>query len=208
MTKTVPIAEAAASLANILDIPPPDGESSPEFRLSSARYYRINQLKETLLRFAKNGELKIRYPDGGYRPEGTEVSESSQVTLAEAQAALEANGEEFVAEGVVTSPSGASEKSMPTLPVGIPSDEIIEKFRLSKEWREKLRKPSHYSFLSPPVLAQRGKRGGESHRWNPARFGIMLIARKERNERAVLEVIHRHFTEYSDELDSILASNQ
>lgn len=105
-------------------------------------------------------------------------------------------------------PSGAPKKNEPPAPVGMPSAEIIEKFRLGKEWNEKLRKPDNYKFLMPPVLAQRGRRGGESHRWDPARFGEMLIAKHERNQTAISEVIYRHFTGYSDAWDAILANKK
>ena len=104
MGKTVTIAEVASSLTERLDIPLPDGESSSEFRLSFARTLRIKHLKETLLRKAVDGVLKVRIPDGGYLPEGSEITESSQVDIAEAQAALEANGEEFVAESKAVAP--------------------------------------------------------------------------------------------------------
>ena len=78
---------------------------------------------------------------------------------------------------------------------GIPSAEIIEKFRLDDTWTEKLRKPNRYEYLLP-ALMKRGTAGGESHRWNPAIFGAILVKRKERNHRAVLMVITRQFPEW------------
>ena len=81
---------------------------------------------------------------------------------------------------------------------GIPSTEIIEKFRLDDKWSEKLRKPGSYKYLLP-ALVQRGKPGGEQHRWSPVKLGKILIDKKERNQTAVATVIFRHFTVWADE---------
>ncbi len=110
MTKS--IAETAAILAERLDIPTPKGDSSPEFRLSFARTLRIRSLKEQLLRQATKGLLRPRYPDGGYLPEGGEITESSHVDIAEAQSALLANGEKFVDEVKVPASSSALTQSV------------------------------------------------------------------------------------------------
>lgn len=108
---TVTIAEAAAALAERLDIPLPEGESSPEFRLSFARTLRIEHLKNVLLHKVADGVLRIRVSDGGYLIAGAEATESSQVDIAEAQAALESNGEHFVENTDFSAPSGIPEKA-------------------------------------------------------------------------------------------------
>jgi len=105
-------------------------------------------------------------------------------------------------------PSGVPESSEPPATVatparvGIQSADIIERFRLDEKWHEKLRKPGRYKFLLP-ALAQRGRAGGDPHRWNPAKLGAILSERKERNRRAVAEVIYRYFTEWSDEWEAM-----
>ena len=111
---TVTIAEAAAELAERLDIPLPEGESSPEFRLSFARTLRIEHLKSVLLHNVADGVLRIRVSDGGYLPVGAEATESSQVDIAEAQAALEANGELFVERADSSGHSEAPEQAVTT----------------------------------------------------------------------------------------------
>ena len=82
--------------------------------------------------------------------------------------------------------------------VGVPSAEIIEKFRLGSDWVEKLRKPDRYKYLLP-ALACRGKPGGDSSRWNPAKLGAILVEKKERNLLAVSTVISKHFTTWWDD---------
>jgi hypothetical protein len=109
---TMTIEEAAEKLAADLDIPTPDGESSIEFRLSFAKLQRISDLKTELLRLATSRTLRARYPDGGCLPENSEVSESSQVDIAEAQTALEAMGWTFASEGISLS-SEAPESAVP-----------------------------------------------------------------------------------------------
>lgn len=91
--------------------------------------------------------------------------------------------------------------------IGIPSDEIIEKFKLDAPWSEKLRKPDRYQYLLP-ALKLRGKRGGDQHRWNPAKFGAILIERKDRNQVAVSTVIYKRFTAWDDEWQKILDEKQ
>ena len=101
---TMTIAEAAAELAVRLntdvllegiDLPEPSEKSSAEFHLSMARMMQMDDLKESLLTLAANGVLRVRRCNGGYLPQGTEVSESSHVDVLEAQTALEGNGEKF-----------------------------------------------------------------------------------------------------------------
>ena len=112
-------------------------------------------------------------------------------------------------------PSGTPDDAAPPVPaatpadsaVGIVSSEIIEKFRLGDEWGEKLRKPGNYKYLLP-ALAQRGQRGGDPHRWNPARFGAILIERKERKLLAVSTVIFHKFAEWGDEWQSIIDASE
>ena len=100
----------------------------------------------------------------------------------------------------------SEEKKTPAV-VGVPSTEIIEKFRLEDNWKEKLRKPDSYKFILP-ALAQRGQRGGCSHKWNPAKFGEILIAKKERNRTAVSAVIFFKFPKYEDEWQEIIGSTE
>ena len=109
--------------------------------------------------------------------------------------------------------SGTPEKAVPPVvtplasSTGIASAEIIERFRLAAEWSEKLRKPDSYKYLLP-ALAQRGQRGGDPHRWNPAKFGAILIERRERNLLAVSTVIFHKFAEWGDEWQTIIDATE
>lgn len=94
--KTLTIEDAALELAALLDIETPDGDSSPEFRLQFARTMRKPDIEAALIAAATDGALRLRHVDGGYVPAGVPVSVSSQVSIDEARAALEADGWPFV----------------------------------------------------------------------------------------------------------------
>lgn len=106
---TMTIEEAAKQLATRLDIPTPDGESLAEFRLSFDRLLYINDLKTELMELAESRTLMVRRHNGGPLPKDSMVSESSQVDIAEAQAALEGVGRKFVLVESVSS-SGVPER--------------------------------------------------------------------------------------------------
>ncbi|MFZ4538626.1 hypothetical protein [Propionivibrio sp.] len=108
--------------------------------------------------------------------------------------------EELAADGSVEE---LKAETPAALLVGIPSAEIIEKFHLTDEWSEKLRKPGSYKYLLP-AMAQRGQRGGDAHRWNPAKFGAILVEKKERKQYAVSSVIFHKFAAWGDEWQAIL----
>lgn len=121
------IEAAANQLATRLDIPTPDGESLAGFRLSFARLQRIGDLKTELLRLAASRTLRARYPDGGYLPEDSMISESSQVDISEAQTALEVMGWTFVSIESAAS-SGALESVEP--PVKAPANITRNRLRI------------------------------------------------------------------------------
>lgn len=95
-------------------------------------------------------------------------------------------------------------KATTNLPTGVPSSEIMQKFKLDESWRERLGKPDRYKYLLP-ALTQRGARGVSPHQWNPAVFGGVIIQRGERNILAVSTVIERQFPKWIDEWERICA---
>lgn len=100
------------------------------------------------------------------------------------------------------SPRHSAKNQSSALPDGVPSAEIVEKFRLNDKWNEKLRKPDSYKYLLN-ALVERGGRGKTSHRWNPAKIGSILIERNERNALSVTTVITRQFPKWLDEWEKL-----
>jgi hypothetical protein len=186
---TMTIEEAAKELAARLDIPTPDGESSIEFRLSFARLQRIGDLIAELLRLANGRTLRTRYPDGGYLPEYSEVSESSQVDIAEAQTALDGMGWKFAAEESAASsgapdideykaetPSRTTEQYKASWPT-CTKHELIDGFQLTgKNWEDTLSRPSKYDSAKRQP-GRKGK-GGEAI-WCPLTFAALLVTNED-----------------------------
>lgn len=90
MIKT--IAETAEYLSAYLLIDDiPDGDSSPEFRLSMLRKCQIKPLAEKLLWLVKDGELTARTPTGTSCTVKIEPTESTLIDVSEAKAVLDAD---------------------------------------------------------------------------------------------------------------------
>lgn len=86
-------------------------------------------------------------------------------------------------------------------PRGIPSATIIEKFRLTSEWENRLKHWKRYNYLKPPLLVQPGARGNGNGKnlWNPARFAVMLRDKQNDNQKRLHTIIENHFVEWFDE---------
>ncbi len=90
MIKT--IAEAAEYLSAYLLIDDiPDGDSSPEFRVSMLRNCQIKPLGAKLLSLVADGQLTARTPTGTSCTSEVEPTESTLIDVAEAKAALDAD---------------------------------------------------------------------------------------------------------------------
>lgn len=192
---TMTIEEAAKELAARLDITQPTGwpenidSVTAEFRLSFARLQRIGDLKTVLLRLATTRTLRACYPDGGYLPEDSMISESSQVDIAEAQAALEVMGWKFAAEESAASsgapeideykaetPSRTTEQYKANWPT-CTKHELIDGFQLTgKNWEDTLSRPSKYD-LAKRQPGRKGK-GGEAI-WCPLTFAGLLVLNED-----------------------------
>lgn len=86
------IAETAELLSAYLNIDEvPDGESSPEFRLSIARTFHIPMLKEKLLQLVSDGAIKARTTAGTSIDLPLSPTESTLIEVGEAKAELEAD---------------------------------------------------------------------------------------------------------------------
>lgn len=96
----------------------------------------------------------------------------------------------------------AAATSSPSRP-GVPSKEIQSKFRLTDEWEDRMKHIAKYPYLKPPVLVQKGMRGGPGATWNPAHFGKMLMDKGFKKELAVNTIIERQFPEWLDDWEAI-----
>lgn len=98
--------------------------------------------------------------------------------------------------------------------LGIPTKEIVEKFRLEDVWASRLSHgPKDHPYLAKPVLVQQGGRGKGSNLWNPAQFGQMLVIRHDsqkedgKNLTSVRFIIEKYFAEWLDEFDELSGWN-
>lgn len=217
---TMTIEEAARELAARLDITPPAGwpenidSTKAEFRLSFGRLLQMSDLKTKLLELANNRTLRTRYPDGWHLPEESEVSESSQVDIAEAQAALEELGKKFVPEGIPLSPGAPDGNELPaSLPQekqaisGVDRNRIIAAFpppigTTPENWSKTLSSP-------PKWLSGARKCNGKpsvSALWNPAQFAMAYAEKGYMTKPNITVIINREFADWLPEWEKYTAS--
>lgn len=98
--------------------------------------------------------------------------------------------------------AGAGTTAVSTLPEGIPTGKIAEKFKLSEAWKSKLTHLKANPFLRGALMRQgcrhEGNKRRMSHLWNPVRFAEILIERDGKNRRAMEAIITHHFADWQD----------
>jgi len=97
------------------------------------------------------------------------------------------------------------------LPPGVPSKEIMARFKLPEAWKYKLSHVGRNPFLEKcGALMQQGcRKSGKSpvspHLWNPVKFAEMLIQRKVKTRPAIERVIPDRFPDWQDAWDNAQA---
>ncbi|MBL8403233.1 MAG: hypothetical protein JNL16_01700 [Dechloromonas sp.] len=83
---------------------------------------------------------------------------------------------------------------------GVPTKNIIERFRLDDKWKEKLRKRDRSRHFDRARVQAGSRAPGRSQTWNPAIFGALLITFKEPGYDAnrVGVIINKYFGEWLD----------
>lgn len=107
---------------------------------------------------------------------------------------------------------GAGTTSASILPTGIPTGAIIERFKLTDAWADKLKHITRNPFLRPALMCEGCRKSGKTpatpHRWNPVVLAEILIERDGRNRRAMEAVITHHFPEWQDAWFESMASDE
>jgi hypothetical protein len=89
-----------------------------------------------------------------------------------------------------------------TLPPGIPTGVIIQRFKLTDAWADKLKHINRNPFLRAALMhwgcRKSGKTPATSHLWNPVKLAEILIDRDGRNYRAMEAIITHHFVDWQD----------
>jgi len=97
------------------------------------------------------------------------------------------------------------------LPPGVPSTEIMSRFRLTDEWANKLSHIARHPFLKKCGALMKqgcrksGKRPASPNLWNPVKFAEMLIQRKVKTRPAIERIIPDRFPDWQDAWDNAQA---
>lgn len=96
----------------------------------------------------------------------------------------------------------ASKDNKPNLPEGIPTGTIVAKFRLEKNWEDKLKHIDRNPFLLDALLRKGSRKIGKTpvapHLWNPVKIAWILNKRGDKTSRAMEAVIKNHFKAWED----------
>jgi len=100
-------------------------------------------------------------------------------------------------DGAVKGGAGGT-AAVSTLPAGIPTGTIIEWFRLTDAWADKLKHICRNPFLRAALMREGCRKSGKTpatpHLWNPVRFAEILIERDGKNRRAMEAIITHNFS--------------
>ena len=203
---TVTIKEAAQKLSEQLDIPIPEGESSPEFRLAFARTLHIPQLEERLIQLVTNGTVKARATSGIVRQLSDAPTESTLVEIDEAKTALESDNSYVCMFADCSQEAKASEQA--GVPKKTPGRRGVSKQEiLIASWPIPSNGPKMEKILKKipkwveEACQKTGRPGGASHLWNPVVLATCLASRKQwKIPVSKLDaVITKHFSDYEPE---------
>lgn len=190
-----------------VDLPNADATLTPEERATVTWHPTGRYDKPALPLPCTLGQLRAFLPDAGmagYIDEETVdalLGEREHLTGWHALARIEELPAESGSEGDTVKVS-AGGTAVSTLPAGIPTGTIIQKFKLSEAWKSKLTHIKTHPFLRGALMREgcrkKSKTPATPHLWNPVKFAEILIGRDGRNRRAMEAIITNHFADWQD----------